>query len=567
MIGAHTRRILFITLAFILTGTGCGMLQQNPAEEAFKQGHRYAEQGEYEAAITEYSRAIEHNPAYVEAYQRRGEAYLTSEQNVAAALDDYTSAVRLDPYNPAVLVRQAELLNRIGDYAQARERCTQALEQETGLGAALRVRAAAYAGQGDPQSALADYQAAIDAAPDDAANYIARGRFYAQQGHDKDALVDYTTAIEVAPEDPETYSARAAFYRRRGQYKQALADYTRAVEIDPTYDNLDWIYIARGNVYAQQGIFPQAIEDYTRAIRVAPGYAWAYVLRGEMYARQGQHERAVEDYTLALERDSDLVAAYVSRGIAYQSLGEHDRARADFEHVVTLSDEPHDANSYLHRGIAYQELGQREAALSDFRRVLALSSDAASLVYQQAEQQIQRLERIAYPRSPASSVAPGAALHDTPAATTPLSAPVAMTTATVPMTQATPIALATPPALPATAIPTMDTLPTVASPPAAATISPAPPPPSEALSDSDLPVAVVTHGGNLRSEPRIVPQTVIAQVCPGDQVVVLDERDTATGGWLQIRVTLTVVDCVPDRVGVYTEGWLSATLLSEPTRP
>jgi Flp pilus assembly protein CpaB len=77
----------------------------------------------------------------------------------------------------------------------------------------------------------------------------------------------------------------------------------------------------------------------------------------------------------------------------------------------------------------------------------------------------------------------------------------------------------------------------------------------------------VTNGGNLRSEPLIAPETVIGQICVGDQIDFLQERTLDDGGrWYRIRVIATADDCTPERVTIGSEGWASTSLLSEPTR-
>jgi hypothetical protein len=66
----------------------------------------------------------------------------------------------------------------------------------------------------------------------------------------------------------------------------------------------------------------------------------------------------------------------------------------------------------------------------------------------------------------------------------------------------------------------------------------------------------VVNGGNLRSEPRIAPETVLGQVAPGDVLVLLEERAAESGVWHRVRV-------VEPKGGLSagTEGWISATLL------
>lgn len=78
-------------------------------------------------------------------------------------------------------------------------------------------------------------------------------------------------------------------------------------------------------------------------------------------------------------------------------------------------------------------------------------------------------------------------------------------------------------------------------------------------------LGTVLNGGNLRTEPLLVPETVLGQICPGDQIAFLEEQVLPEGArWYLIALTETAPDCTPDRVPVGTQGWASATLLSAP---
>ncbi len=76
-------------------------------------------------------------------------------------------------------------------------------------------------------------------------------------------------------------------------------------------------------------------------------------------------------------------------------------------------------------------------------------------------------------------------------------------------------------------------------------------------------IGVVSNGGNLRTEPHIVPETVIAQVCPGDEVAILERTELYGHLWLYVRMVQLAADCVPDRAVVDTEGWVSSTLVEQ----
>lgn len=71
----------------------------------------------------------------------------------------------------------------------------------------------------------------------------------------------------------------------------------------------------------------------------------------------------------------------------------------------------------------------------------------------------------------------------------------------------------------------------------------------------------VVAGGNLRNQPLIAPETVIGQICAGDQVEVLEQSAAADATWYRIRITEAGENCTPQRVTVGSIGWASSTLL------
>lgn len=76
----------------------------------------------------------------------------------------------------------------------------------------------------------------------------------------------------------------------------------------------------------------------------------------------------------------------------------------------------------------------------------------------------------------------------------------------------------------------------------------------------------VLAGGNLRSEPVVAPETVIGQICAGDQVDFLEQSTIADGNlWYRIRITQVGANCNPQRVTIGSLGWASSTLLTPPS--
>ena len=97
-----------------------------------------------------------------------------------------------------------------------------------------------------------------------------------------------------------------------------------------------------------------------------------------------------------------------------------------------------------------------------------------------------------------------------------------------------------------------------------------PPTPTATLTPTALPTppaGQVTKGGNLRSEPRVVPATIMGQVCLHDSVAFIAQQTVGKALWYRIRVTERKADCTAKQVAVGAEGWVSSILLSEPSYP
>jgi hypothetical protein len=97
-----------------------------------------------------------------------------------------------------------------------------------------------------------------------------------------------------------------------------------------------------------------------------------------------------------------------------------------------------------------------------------------------------------------------------------------------------------------------------------------PPTPTATLTPTALPMppaGQVIKGGNLRSEPRVVPATIIGHICIHDSVAFVAQQTVGKALWYRIRVTERKADCTAKQVAIGTEGWVSSILLSEPSYP
>ena len=127
----------------------------------------------------------------------------------ASALEDIELAARFEPKQAPVLQARAAVLVKLGNFERAIDDATLAIklmpESDSGNAtlktgyAAWRTRGMAYAGQGDHDRALADYDKALSLNPRDTASLYRRGVSFLAKGEVGRAIADKARAETVQP--------------------------------------------------------------------------------------------------------------------------------------------------------------------------------------------------------------------------------------------------------------------------------------------------------------------------------------------------------------------------------
>lgn len=254
-------------------------------------GKSLEEKGDREAAIGEYTRAIEEDPGNAAAYIYRGLVYKNLKR-YQAAIKDYDRAIELNP-----------------DYDVA-----------------YNNRGIVYKTQRKYTKALADYNRALELNPNYAFAYNNRGNVYYNLKQYSRAIEDYNQALELDPNYAHAYNNRGNAYYKLKQYDRAIEDYSQALKQDPHYA---YAYNNRGLVYDAQKKYGDAIADYTKAIALEPGDTDYYINRGMAYGDLKQYEEAIGDFSKVIELKPKYKKAYLNRARIYRAIGDEKRADAD----------------------------------------------------------------------------------------------------------------------------------------------------------------------------------------------------------------------------------------------
>ncbi|MBI4982246.1 MAG: tetratricopeptide repeat protein [Candidatus Omnitrophica bacterium] len=178
------RKIIVLVFAAVFLAFG-NIFAQKTAEEATDKGVDQARNGNYDAAITEFNRAIKIDSGYGYAYAYRGQSY-AKKGDYDQAIADFTRSMELnlDPnFSAGVYRDRAEAYYAKGDFDRAISDYTKFLEVYTSFFDGYYKRGNAYAKKGDYDRAISDYNKALKIMeifknPDMYAVYVGRAEAY-----------------------------------------------------------------------------------------------------------------------------------------------------------------------------------------------------------------------------------------------------------------------------------------------------------------------------------------------------------------------------------------------------
>ncbi|TRU72417.1 MAG: serine protease [Microcystis viridis Mv_BB_P_19951000_S69] len=341
-------------------------INRNFANAYMNRGNLYSNQQKYELALADYSKAIELNRNFANAYNNRGILY-SLQQKYELALADYSKAIEINRNFAQAYYNRGNLYFNQQKYELALADYNKAIKLDSNDAYAYNNRGNLYYDQQKYDLALADFTKAIELNRNFAEAYLGRGVVYYLQQKYELALADFNKAIELDSKLAMAYYNRGNLYFNQQKYELALADYSKAIEINRNYANA---YLNRGNLYSNQQKYELALADYSKAIEINPNDAMAYNNRGNLYKDQQKYELALADYNKAIEINRNFAEAYNNRGNLYFAQQKYKLALADYEEAIKINS--NFAEAYANRGLLYAELKQTEKAKIDLQQAAIL---------------------------------------------------------------------------------------------------------------------------------------------------------------------------------------------------
>jgi tetratricopeptide (TPR) repeat protein len=210
--------------------------------------------------------------------------------------------------------------------------------------------------------ALAAFEAAHAADPDNP-NYInGRGLAYEAKGDDEHAMADYNLVLKMRPNSPLALNNRGTLYMRQGALQSALDDFNAAVNFNP---NLYMPRINRGHLLTINKDYNGALADFAEAERIDPAAVGVPTFRCLTYTAMGQFDKALADCNRVIEKMPKNPYTLASIGEIYLAKGDLDAALKEFNFVLGLN--PNHVRGHLGRGEVFERKHNLEQARADYR--------------------------------------------------------------------------------------------------------------------------------------------------------------------------------------------------------
>lgn len=257
--------------------------------------------------------------------------------------------------------------------------------------------------QSQMDSAIAQYQSAIQSAPTSATALTRLSRALAFKGQMQDAVTKAQQAVQVAPNDAEALAQFCHALLWNGQGNDAITTCEKATQLDSKNSNA-LAFLAEAYLLARRPP-AEAQQQAQTALQLAPQSAEAHRAQAWVLTLQGQKDAALNEWqqTIALEpnfyfrhyefaevlrlyfnnptdaipeyqKAQSLYGAYIPAinrlGQAFLAANKPQNAIPQFQRAITLN--PNNADNYAYLGVAFGQANQCGQAIPYFEQALKL---------------------------------------------------------------------------------------------------------------------------------------------------------------------------------------------------
>jgi len=229
------------------------------ADGYYQIGEGYYKENAYEKAVTAYSQAITLGLSGAQVWCSRGEAKVKCGQH-HAAISDYNTALTMDPRLIDAINGLAYAYYKDGEYQKAFWTITPAIENRIANRDSYINRGLVSTAIGNFDQAVNDFTKAIQLDPQYPTAYHQRARVYCDKIDYQSAYADLNRVLQLKSANAHVaLNDRAVINGKLGDLNSSLDDLDAAIKINPKYLIC---YFNRGMVYTKMNKPDEALRDF-----------------------------------------------------------------------------------------------------------------------------------------------------------------------------------------------------------------------------------------------------------------------------------------------------------------
>jgi len=314
---------------------------QNP-KKFVKVGDEFKDNRKFNEAIEQYTKAIDMDPDFEDAYESRASAY-ESINDYEKAAEDYNTLSIFDEKEEEYYYRSARMYYNLDDYTKCLSKVNDALDKKRIYPEAQQLKVNALMKLEKYNEALENAKEALRYRESDI-NYFNYGKVNEMVGLWDEAATGYEKAIRKNKNFLDAYSALANLQRERKNLTGAMETINKALKINQNYPDG---YRVRSLIYADQLKYSEAINDVSTILLMQPENKEMYFLRGKYYQGYAQHMNAITDFTKVISLDPENAEAYFNRAHSYEQIMRYDDAIKDYKKLAEVAEDDEKALELL----------------------------------------------------------------------------------------------------------------------------------------------------------------------------------------------------------------------------
>lgn len=277
----YDNRFSILATAGLLVLTGCMASSESP-EVTLEKANILKERGQFDDAVSAYTKAIEAFSDRPDVYFSRGVCYFNL-QMLDKALTDYTKCLQLDPDSSDAINEKGVVLAQMGQFELAAEQFSLLITKYPDNVLALRNRGLCLHDLGKYEDALQDYEKAIGLNDKDPETWFQKANVLRKQKLFEQAIADYDQAIKLAPEFAKAWMQRGVTKFKMGNKQEAMAELLHASELNDMIiiPDIDWaesapvadVVMVANPVFADGGTDWSVAESFAKSYLVEQGFA------------------------------------------------------------------------------------------------------------------------------------------------------------------------------------------------------------------------------------------------------------------------------------------------------